>query len=56
MKLKELSQLNENELLDTINTLSNEERIELREYLESIGDRRHLARNLHYNYETQEWI
>ena len=39
-----------------VDTLSNEERIALRDRLEKEGDKRYLLRSLWYNYETQKYI
>ena len=44
------------EFIDYVDTLTNDERIKLREELKAQNDKRYLARNLHYNYNTQEWI
>lgn len=43
------------ETADFVDTLTNEERITVRTYLEDIGSKK-LLRNLYYNYRTQEWV
>jgi len=42
------------EFIDMIDTLTNEERIELREFYEQF--KLELPRNLYYNYQLQKWI
>lgn len=42
-------------LSDAIDSMSDQERKELRYQLESMGEKR-ILRNLTYNYETQKWI
>ena len=39
-----------------VNAMTNEERVIYRNELEALGDERYLARNLWYNYSTQEWV
>ena len=41
---------------DMVDTLSNAERIELRDRLKAQGDQNYLLRSLWYNYSTQERI
>lgn len=44
------------EFYDYINTLTDEQRILVRETLEEISPSTPLPRNLYYNYKTQRWI
>ncbi len=58
MQYQEVEQMIKNEnmkIVDYIDTLTNEQRKQLRDELLKDGYK-HLPRNLFYNYKTQEWI